>query len=75
MDARHTAKGDGGSIQVNPQLLFRRLKLTVAKKDGNSMQELNHEMGNHFSSLFEFFGFMRQANKTVLAIAVWTTVN
>ncbi|KAK6181968.1 hypothetical protein SNE40_009743 [Patella caerulea] len=66
-----SAKVDGESIQVDPRLLFQRL-LTVAAKVTENVQEIfKYELCSNPSSLFEPSGLLRQANKPILADAVW----
>ncbi|KAK6172757.1 hypothetical protein SNE40_016353 [Patella caerulea] len=71
MGHKISAKVDGESIQVDPQLLFQRL-LTVAAKVTENVQEIfKYELCSNLSSLFEPSGLLRQANKPILADAVW----
>ena len=72
MNAKHSIKIDGESVNVDPQLLFQRLT-TVARGSYTNMYDLfRYELSNHPSSLFDTAGLPRQAQKSSLAESIWS---
>lgn len=64
---------DNETAQVDPQLLFQRIT-TVARDAFPEMSELfKFELSSHPSSLFDNSGMPREANKSTLADAIWTS--
>ena len=59
------------SIQIDPQLLFQRLTL-VAKSIDSLEDVFQFELCSYTPALFSSAQFLREANKPVLADAIWS---
>ena len=62
---------DGDVIQIDPQLLFQRLTL-AAKSQDNLEVIFKYELCSYPPALFSGPQFLRDAQKPVLANAIWT---
>ncbi len=71
LDCKSSVKVDGDVIQIDPQLLFQRLTL-VAKSRDNLEDVFRFELCSYPTALFSGVQFLREANKPVLANAIWS---
>ena len=62
---------DGDVIQIDPQLLFQRLTLAAKSRD-NLEAIFKYELCSYPPALFSGPQFLRDAQKPVLANAIWT---
>ena len=72
MGHKFSASVDGETIQVDPQLLFQRLIMVAGRVTENVEDIFKHELCGYRASLFDSSGLVREANKPLLADAVWT---
>ena len=71
LDCKSSVKVDGDVIEIDPQLLFQRLTL-VAKSRDNLEDVFRFELCSYPPALFSGMQFLREANKPVLANAIWS---
>ena len=68
---KNNLKIGGEDISVDPQLLFQRL-ITIADSTLDDTEQLfKHELSANPSSLFDSSGLLREAQKPLLANAIW----
>ena len=71
LDCKSSVKVDGDVIQIDPQLLFQRLTL-VAKSRDNLEDVFSFELCSYPPALFSGIQYLREAQKPVLANAIWS---
>ncbi len=71
MNCKCSVKVDGDIIQIDPQLLFQRLIL-VAKSRDDLEDIFKFELCSYPPALFSGLQFLREANKPILANAIWS---
>ena len=71
LSTKTSIKIDGEPIQVDPQLLFRRLTTTANTRFDDQSDIFKYELCCFPSSLFDSGGFLREAHKSSLADAIW----
>ncbi|KAJ8043143.1 hypothetical protein HOLleu_10106 [Holothuria leucospilota] len=71
MNAKMAVKVDGDSFEVDPQLLFQQLLIASDAMYDDKSEIFRFELCSQPSSLFDSSGLMRQANKALLADAMW----
>ena len=70
MDRKCTVIIDGNVVQIDPQLLFQRL--TLAAKSAHDVKVVfKYELCSYPPALFESLFLLREAQKPVLADAMW----
>ena len=71
LGSKHSVKVDGEEVHVDSQLLFQRL-VAVSESTLDDVEDLfRYELCGHPSSLFDTSGLLREANKPLLANAIW----
>lgn len=60
-------------VQVDPQLLFRRLSI-IANSEDNPVTAFEYELCSFPAALFDYPVLPRQANKASVADAMWENV-
>ena len=71
LNCKSSVKVDGDDIQIDPQLLFQRLTL-VAKSRDRLEDVFQYELCSYPPALFSGTQFLREAQKPVLANAIWS---
>ena len=71
MDMKSSIKIDGNTVQIDPQLLFQRLVL-AAKATQDLEAVFKYELCSYPPALFESPFLLREAQKPVLADAIWS---
>ena len=71
MDMKSSIRIDGNTVQIDPQLLFQRLAL-AAKATQDLEAVFNYELCSYPPALFESPFLLREAQKPVLADAIWS---
>ena len=71
MDTKSSIRIDGNTVQIDPQLLFQRLAL-AAKATYDLEAVFKYELCSYPPAVFESPLLLRQAQKPVLADALWS---
>ena len=71
MDVKSLIKIDGNTVQIDPQILFQRLAL-VDKATQDLEAVFKYELCSYPPALFESPFLLREAQKPVLADAIWS---
>ena len=75
MKQRTSIDVEGEVAQVDPQLLFQRLLLTVGKDENQLKTALTHELCSHPGSIVGNNGLMLEADKSNLSDEIWKMVD
>ena len=71
MDMKSSIRIDGNTVQIDPQLLFQRLVL-AAKATQDLEAVFKYELCSYPPALFEYPFLLSEAQKPVLADAIWS---
>lgn len=72
LGAKSAVKVDDEAVQVDPQLLFQRLGVLATNgSNGDPASAFQYELCTHPAALFDRWSMPREADKPVLAEAIW----